>query len=246
MSLDKKVLGEIGNKSPETAEVAQGKLLRGAEGGDVLARSKVEQERHFREAEAQYEERIRQLEHARQSTDDQAEADLQRELRVQEMESAIRRAMASRRVHTDAATGEIVVDPAPGGPQTEDQVRKWAQQAVVAEEQQQQQQFGGGGGGMMMAPPPGAARSMAGAPPSSALGRAEREATKSLCCARSVARMSDMTWCLNASYSSLEKTARRSMPGCSISSKALNAWCFSRMLLLLYSVASEDCELTKN
>jgi hypothetical protein len=65
--------------------------------GKVLVNSKDEQERLFVEAERDYEERMSRLAGAQLAADGQLEQDKDREMRVQEMEDAINRAMEARK-----------------------------------------------------------------------------------------------------------------------------------------------------
>eukprot|EP00949_MAST-11_sp_MAST-11-sp1_P003996 g3996.t1 len=112
------------------AEAAEVGAQLGAGGdsmtGKAIVRSKEEQRRLFLEAERQYEARMRQLSDAQMTADSQVEKDLEREMRVQEMEQAIRRAMQARR---DA--GEF--DPRPQVDPNEETVRRWAEEALQRE-----------------------------------------------------------------------------------------------------------------
>jgi hypothetical protein len=65
--------------------------------GQVLVGSKDEQERLFIEAERDYESRMSKLAGAQLAADGKIEQDMDREMRVQEMEDAINRAMDARR-----------------------------------------------------------------------------------------------------------------------------------------------------
>ena len=65
--------------------------------GQVLVGSKDEQERLFIEAERDYEQRMSKLADAQLAADGKNEQDMDREMRVQEMEDAINRAMDARR-----------------------------------------------------------------------------------------------------------------------------------------------------
>ena len=81
------------------AEGIEASMVAGGDfsAGQVLVGSKDEQERLFIEAERDYEQRMSKLADAQLAQDGKNEQDMDREMRVQEMEDAINRAMDARR-----------------------------------------------------------------------------------------------------------------------------------------------------
>ena len=107
------------------AEAATMASLGQGGGGAVLVRSKEEQLRLFEQAEQQYNQKMEQSQAGEGATMQNVEEDVNREVRVQEMEDMILRAMEKRQMGTNGQMAGEAID-----------VRQWAEQTLNEHERQ--------------------------------------------------------------------------------------------------------------
>ena len=101
-------------------------------GGAVLVRSKEEQNRLFEEAEKQYNQKLAHDQSGQLTQMQNVEQDVNREMRLQEMEDMIKRAM-DKRQSMDGGNNDSEVD------SNNLDVRKWAEETLNEHERQKQE-----------------------------------------------------------------------------------------------------------